>query len=1092
MDASADGYVRAEACISSVLGPLQDESQQSSVMVRGTAVNQDGRSSALTAPHGPSQQQVMRMSLQSSGLDAWCVQVLQMHGTGTPLGDPIEVGAASAVLLSDAGERDFPVHMSGIKSNMGHSEAAAGMAGMVQLVGNLVHKSASPISHLRHLNPHIVGMLSGSKSKSAALGVDLSRAPSSLASVETCVGGVSGFAFQGTNAHALLSHACVSGSEGDLDTVSRPGLGLMWQRERCWYAVDFDLMVSCASVGVVPKSTFTFTCKLYHPGLAYLWDHVISGQALLPGSAFMELGYSSIASALNGSLVANADYAMCDSVIALPLSLDGLGGSVTTGVYCTAEVQLDTGGLALSSEKAGKSQRRLHVHGKIQNQITGRSKDTQMERPDFSRELMRSKSRSLVSGDYLYPFFNAHGLQYGPAFALLTNVWLISNDFGQHDYDAAVGNVKNTLPTEDRGLRFCPAVLDASLQVGAARGMCGAQVSSSMNKNDGESVTFVPAGLHALHGHGTMRGYLYHALSVYDSASSTMTQKETHYQIHSSSRTFDLCINGLIAKSLKANTASQVKTVRFVPDAIQYRLEWQVENSTPTTKKAGYLPHFAYSDHSCADRAVCEPRLCMDAISTLQTLCGDGSRSISLYTQGGVSVGPEILANSQMQASLLWGIVKSVVASGLTFSSVRDTFPSTASQKASGLCHFNVLDSQTQAGVANLHSGNVLKGGASYDSRLLHVPDLPLNRARYEIGPYPRGSLSNMMVEFAPEEIVQKEGYLSILVHSVGINFRDVLNVLGAYPGDPGPPGADCSGVVSSCCTLTRSSQELLVGDAVLALASGSFATTVDVPLTVASLMSSGTSFELAASTPSVYMTVWLALQQACGASESDTILVHAGSGGIGTAAINVSNALGANVCSTAGNVAKRGYVRALGVQNVCSTRSTVFSDVFHSGVDLILNSLTSAGMIASSLSCLRSGGRFVELGKRDIWSTRSMKMERPDLTYNMVALDFLPPSHVQKIMTDLSHALALGTVKPLASTIHGMNCVSSALRQMSRAAHIGKVVVSNHSFAPTLNQSTSNWMVTGGTGALGLLTAQHLTQHGTDRVMILGRTGHV
>ena len=198
-----------------------------------------------------------------------------------------------------------------------------------------------------------------------------------------------------------------------------------------------------------------------------------------------------------------------------------------------------------------------------------------------------------------------------------------------------------------------------------------------------------------------------------------------------------------------------MKTVRFVPDAIQYRLEWQVENSTPTTKKAGYLPHFAYSDHSCAERAVCEPRLCMDAISTLQTLCGDGSLSISLCTQGGVSVGPEILANSQMQASLLWGIVKSVVASGLTFSSVRDTFPSTASQKASGLCHFNVLDSQTQAGVANLHSGNVLKGGASYDSRLLHVPDLPLNRARYEIGPYPRGSLSNMMVEFAPEEIVQ-------------------------------------------------------------------------------------------------------------------------------------------------------------------------------------------------------------------------------------------------------------------------------------------------------------------------------------------------
>mmetsp|Transcript_24119 Transcript_24119/g.51843 ORF Transcript_24119/g.51843 Transcript_24119/m.51843 type:complete len:219 (+) Transcript_24119:371-1027(+) len=158
LDASADGYVRAEACIACVLGPLEDGSKQDTVMLRGTAVNQDGRSSALTAPHGPSQQQVMRMSLHSADLDAWSVQVLQMHGTGTPLGDPIEVGAASAVLLSEATKRDFPVHMSGVKSNMGHSEAAAGMAGMVQLAGNLMHKSASAISHLRHLNHHILSV----------------------------------------------------------------------------------------------------------------------------------------------------------------------------------------------------------------------------------------------------------------------------------------------------------------------------------------------------------------------------------------------------------------------------------------------------------------------------------------------------------------------------------------------------------------------------------------------------------------------------------------------------------------------------------------------------------------------------------------------------------------------------------------------------------------------------------------------------------------------------------------------------------------------------------------------------------------------
>ncbi|QDZ25128.1 polyketide synthase [Chloropicon primus] len=130
-------------CIACVLGPLEDGSKQDTVMLRGTAVNQDGRSSALTAPHGPSQQQVMRMSLHSADLDAWSAQVLQMHGTGTPLGGPIEVGAASAVLLSEATKRDFPVHMSGVESNMGHSEAAAGMAGMVQLAGNLLRSMSS-------------------------------------------------------------------------------------------------------------------------------------------------------------------------------------------------------------------------------------------------------------------------------------------------------------------------------------------------------------------------------------------------------------------------------------------------------------------------------------------------------------------------------------------------------------------------------------------------------------------------------------------------------------------------------------------------------------------------------------------------------------------------------------------------------------------------------------------------------------------------------------------------------------------------------------------------------------------------------------
>ena len=243
------------------------------------------------------------------------------------------------------------------------------------------------------------------------------------------------------------------------------------------------------------------------------------------------------------------------------------------------------------------------------------------------------------------------------------------------------------------------------------------------------------------------------------------------------------------------------------------------------------------------------------------------------------------------------------MAGGFVSCSVRDTFPTTESQETSVTCSFAALGSYTHSSSeTNSHQGNVLKGGAYYDSRLLQMSDLPMTRGKYEISPCPRGSLQNMVVQFASQEMKQKKGYLSILVHSVGINFRDVLNVLGAYPGDPGPPGSDCSGIVYSSCSLSYPGANFMIGDAVLALASGSFGTTVDVPFSVTSLMCDGVPFELAASTPSVYMTVWLALKQASGARACDTILVHAGSGGIGTAATNVGNSLGATVWSTAGN----------------------------------------------------------------------------------------------------------------------------------------------------------------------------------------------
>ena len=143
LDASADGYVRAEAAAAlaltsregsvdpgSPLGGTTTDPGSFLAVLAGSAVNQDGRSSALTAPNGPAQQRVLGQALQAAGEGAAAVSRLQMHGTGTPLGDPIEAGAAAAVLLGATGgrgEAGSPLVFASDKSGIGHTEPAAGL-----------------------------------------------------------------------------------------------------------------------------------------------------------------------------------------------------------------------------------------------------------------------------------------------------------------------------------------------------------------------------------------------------------------------------------------------------------------------------------------------------------------------------------------------------------------------------------------------------------------------------------------------------------------------------------------------------------------------------------------------------------------------------------------------------------------------------------------------------------------------------------------------------------------------------------------------------------------------------------------------------
>lgn len=212
-DASADGYVRGEGCGIVVLKRLSDAIRDEDnilAVVRGTAVNQDGLSNGLTAPNGPSQQAVIRQALENAGVKPAQISYVEAHGTGTSLGDPIEVKSLKAVLMQDR-QPDQPCWLGSVKTNIGHLEAASGMAGLIKLVLSLQHKEIPPHLHLKQLNPLI-------SFEGTTLSIPTECQPWS-AGTERRLAGISAFGFGGTNSHAILEEAPIgeSGSGGEFD-----------------------------------------------------------------------------------------------------------------------------------------------------------------------------------------------------------------------------------------------------------------------------------------------------------------------------------------------------------------------------------------------------------------------------------------------------------------------------------------------------------------------------------------------------------------------------------------------------------------------------------------------------------------------------------------------------------------------------------------------------------------------------------------------------------------------------------------------------------------------------------------------------------
>jgi acyl transferase domain-containing protein/NADPH:quinone reductase-like Zn-dependent oxidoreductase/NADP-dependent 3-hydroxy acid dehydrogenase YdfG len=331
---------------------------------------------------------------------------------------------------------------------------------------------------------------------------------------------------------------------------------------------------------------------------------------------------------------------------------------------------------------------------------------------------------------------------------------------------------------------------------------------------------------------------------------------------------------------------------------------------------------------------------------------------------------------------------------------------------------------------------------------------------------------------------------VTVAVEASALNFRDVMNVLGAYPGDPGPLGAECCGVVTSIGSAVTGFRP---GDLVMGIGWGSLSDLVVMDERLLTPVPPGLTAEEAVTLPNVFATAYHCLVDVARLQAGERVLIHAAAGGVGLMAVQIARHLGAEVFGTAGSDEKRRVLRNAGVAHVFDSRSLSFAEEIHrvtdgAGVDVVLNSL-AGDFIGATLRTVRHGGRFVEIGRTGIWSDADVSALGRGIHYTVVDLGRLidhEPSRIAEHFERLQEWVRACVIRPLPHRVFQFEDARAAFRCMERGRHTGKVVLRHRAGRQVPSRGT--WLLTGGHGALGLEMADWLAAQGAERLLLVGR----
>ena len=972
-DARADGFVRGEGCGLVVLKRLPDalaDGDRIHAVILGSALNQDGRSAGLTVPSGAAQEAVIRAALADAGLEPGAIDLIEAHGTGTALGDPIETHALRDVFK----ERNRPLWVGAIKSNIGHAEAAAGIAGLIKATLALRERRLPSNLHFQQLNPHIeLG------------GVDL-RFPTEAVTGAFRHAGVSSFGFSGTNAHLIL--AAPPGEAAGRPPLPAP----RFERRRYWVEPRPERRGQTAGghplLGRRLRSSVPqrqFEQQLAPDSPPWLADHRVEGRVVLPAAAMVEM----MLAAVDGP----DPIELRDLVFHAPLDL-----GPAPVLHTVVDPDRKTVTITRVPDTDAEDFQPLATAG--------------FGAAEPAAALIPSGRGEAMDVPALYAAFARSGLGYGPAFQTIGSL--------HRQGETAVAGLR---AAPDPALRLDPTLLDGAWQ----------SLAALLAEDTG----------------GTWLLARVDRLAWFGGAPRTVVaRRESQHRfavtlLDDAGRTVALCHGIGMARIASAGGPAAIHdlVLRPVPSAVGAAPQRRIVDLRGIGDPAVAFTRVIETANAEAASAWPSPLL----LVTRGALPGEADPGEPAQTAMVGLVGTLAQELPELDPLLLDTDV-----------AVLPPLPATAPalrllQHRAGELRQAELVARTQAELPPPRGGFVLRRDAAATSRSL----------AWESRPEPRAGRGQLVVEIA----------------ATGINFRDVMNLLGLYPGDAGAPGVECAGEVVE---VGEGVTGIAVGTAVVAIAPGCFANRVVVDARLARPIHAALDWAKVAGQPVAYLTAMLALE---GIAPGERVLVHAGAGGVGHAVIALARAAGAELIATAGSEAKRAHLRRLGVAVIHDSRSLAFAAA--GPVDRVINCLTGEA-IPVGLDMLAPGGRFIELGRAGIWTEAQAYARRSDISYTILALDRLigeRPEQVGQMLHDLVRQLASGELPFIPVRPLPFARLPEAIRELESARHVGKLVLRRARFRPD-----ANYLVTGGTGALGQQLVAWLAAHGARHITVVAR----